>query len=123
MFATNLMEAGEEEWARRLLRDCRSYLETAERRDESYMLDPWMHSLLGRKEETLDALRYAIEERNVRDEGLLFEPWHFDFVRQEPEFQRLEEVVQADLAWQLERVREMERKGTLPEAPGVGLPR
>jgi len=123
MFATNLMEAGEEEWARRLLRDCRSYLETAERRDESYMLDPWMHSLLGQKEETLAALRYAIEERNVRDEGLLFEPWHFDFVREEPEFQRLVEIVKTDLARQLERVREMERNGEMPPAPGVGAPR
>jgi len=121
LFATNLMEAGEDERAQRLLRDCRSYLETAERRDEAYMLDPWIYSLLGQKEETLAALRYAIEERNVRDEGLLFEPWHFDFVREEPEFQRLEEMVKTDLASQLQRVREMERNGELPAAPGVVL--
>jgi tetratricopeptide (TPR) repeat protein len=121
MFATNLMEAGEDERARRLLRHCQSYLETAKRRDESYMLVPWIHSLLGHKEETLAALRYAIEERNVRDEGLLFEPWHFDFVREEPEFQRLEQIVRADLARQLERIREMERNGEMPPAPGVVL--
>jgi len=121
MFSTNLMEAGEGTRARRLLRDCQGYLDNATRRDESYMLYPWIQSLLGRKEGTLTALRYAVEERNVRDEGLLFEPWHFDFLRDEPEFQRLVTLVKTDLARQLQRVREMERAGELPPGPGAGM--
>ena len=47
----------------------------------------------------------------------------FEFLWDEPEFQELMEIFHANLASQLERIREMERNGELAPAPGVVLER
>jgi hypothetical protein len=45
----------------------------------------------------------------------------FEFLWDEPEFQELMEIFHANLASQLERIREMERSGELAPALGVVL--
>ncbi len=82
--------------------------------------DVKIHALRGDKQKALSALRQAI------DEGWRGLWWYFlernpnlESLRGEPEFQAMVAEIEADMAAQLERVREMERNGELEPIPEV----
>ena len=77
--------------------------------------------MLGRHEEALDLLETLVAE-HWRGSWLpffnlsyiLYYDISFDAIRDHPRFQAMVELIEADLAEQLENVREMERRGELP---------
>ena len=121
--AVNLVQAGETGWAHELL----DHL--LQENSEGLQTDPYYrvlaYALLGRRDEVLEVLRLAVDGSNhtlEEDTMLLMRP-EFDFLRDDPEFQAiLEEAPQPDLQGALRRLRELERNGELPAAPGVDLP-
>jgi tetratricopeptide (TPR) repeat protein len=123
-YASNLMEAGETGRAERLMNQCLDALdkwqnETFVRNTVVLDFEQEIYAALGLKEETLAAVRTAIVDRQNYSANWMYAFPPFDFIRDEPEFQELMEIFHANLARQLERVREMERKGELAPAPGV----
>jgi TolB-like protein/Tfp pilus assembly protein PilF len=82
------------------------------------LADVQIHALRGEKRKALSALRHAIDEGWRADWWYLLqhkpdlEPLHG-----EPEFQAMVKEIEADMAAQLERVREMERGGELAAIP------
>jgi tetratricopeptide (TPR) repeat protein len=87
--------------------------------DRGYWIaDVQIHALRGEKRKALAALRQAI------DEGWRVEWWYqlqhkpdLEPLHGEPEYQVMLEEIRADMAAQLERVREMERRGALAAIP------
>ena len=82
--------------------------------------DVQIHALQGNKQKALSALRQAI------DEGWRFLWWYFlkhdpnlESLHGEPEYQAMVAEIEADMATQLARVREMERNGELEPIPEV----
>jgi TolB-like protein/DNA-binding winged helix-turn-helix (wHTH) protein/Tfp pilus assembly protein PilF len=81
--------------------------------------DVQIYALQGEKQKALSALRDAI------DEGWRAEWWwrlrkpDLESLHDEPEFQAMVAEIEADMAAQLERVREMERNGELEPIPEV----
>ena len=82
--------------------------------------DVQIHALRGDKQKALSALREAI------DEGWRFLWWYFlkqdpnlESLHDEPEYQAMVAEIEADMAAQLARVREMERNGELEPIPDV----
>jgi tetratricopeptide (TPR) repeat protein len=120
-FARNLLLAGETERARHLLQRCDEFTNSAT-----------IQVLLGERDEALAALhREIIENRrfetmleSTEDERaaynlLRFDDPAYDFLREDPEFKKLEQVVRDRLARQRQHVEEMEYNGELSPAPGV----
>ena len=58
------------------------------------------------------------ENQNYGGSWMYYSP-AFDFLREEPEFQELMAILDADFTRQREHLREMERNGEMPPAPGV----
>jgi tetratricopeptide (TPR) repeat protein len=81
-----------------------------------------IHAALGNRVQALDSMRKEIVDGNRRWGLFSFDQSEFDFMRDDPEFVRLMRIGKADLEEQLERVRQMERKGELAPAPGIDLP-
>jgi tetratricopeptide (TPR) repeat protein len=89
--------------------------------------DVQSYALRGEKRKALSALRRAIDEGWRRDwwYWLQHKP-DLESLHAEPEFQAMLEEIRADMAAQLERVREMERRGELalvaelPSPSGTG---
>jgi len=82
--------------------------------------DVQIYALQGEKQKALSALRQAI------DEGWRSLWWYYlkqdptlESLHDEPEFQAMVAEIEADMAEQLERVREMERNGELEPIPEV----
>jgi hypothetical protein len=82
--------------------------------------DVQVYALRGEKQKALSALRQAI------DEGWRVDWWYqlklkpdLELLHDEPEFQAMIAEIEADMAEQLERVREMERNGELEPIPEV----
>jgi hypothetical protein len=82
--------------------------------------DVQIHALKGDKQRALAALRQAI------DEGWRTYWWYFlkqdptlESLHDEPEFQAMIAEIDADMAAQLARVREMERNGELEPIPEI----
>ena len=80
--------------------------------------DARIYALKGDKQKALSALRQAI------DEGWRFRWWYFlkhdptlESMHAEPEFQAMVAEIEADMAAQLARVREMERNGEFEPIP------
>lgn len=125
-FAQNLKEAGETEWAMHLMN---GYLdqyhkwvrESSPRQWEIDDAEPEIYASLGRKKEALDAMRRSIVDGHHRITPIWYMLPAFDFIRDDPEFLELMEVLHTDLAEQLKRVREMECNGELAPAPGVKI--
>jgi hypothetical protein len=74
-----------------------------------------IYALQGEKQKALAALRQAV------DEGWRLSWWYYleldpnlESIREEPEFRAIVAEIEADMAEQLERVRQMERDG-VPE--------
>ena len=79
-----------------------------------------IYALQGDKQKALSALQRAI------DEGWRYFWWYslkqdpnLESLHDEPEFQAMVEELEADMAVQLARVREMERNGELEPIPEV----
>jgi hypothetical protein len=79
-----------------------------------------IYALQGDKQKALSALRQAIDEgwRSLWWYPLKQDPI-LESLHEEPEFQAMVAEIEADMAAQLERVREMERNGELEPIPEV----
>ena len=82
--------------------------------------DVKIYALQGDKQKALSALRQAIDEgwRTGWWYDLKYDPI-LESLHAEPEFQAMVEEIEADMAEQLARVREMERNGELEPIPEV----
>ena len=79
-----------------------------------------LHALRGDKEKALAALREGVANgtRYMWRLQLLYNP-NLDSIRDTPEFAAIVSEIEADMAAQLTRVREMERNGELEPIPEV----
>jgi tetratricopeptide (TPR) repeat protein len=117
-----LSKTGEQERADLLLDRSLQHIQAMPRlgNDGYWIADVQIYALQGEKQKALSALRQAI------DEGWRAMWWYFlkhdpnlESLHDEPEFQAMVAEIEADMAAQLERVREMERNGELEPIPEV----
>jgi tetratricopeptide (TPR) repeat protein len=117
-----LSKTGEQERADQLLERSLQHIQTRPRfgRGGYGIADVRIYALQGEKQKALSALQRAI------DEGWRAFWWYFlkydptlESLHDEPEFQAMIEEIEADMAAQLARVREMERNGELEPIPEV----
>ena len=117
-----LSKTGEQERADLLLDRSLTFITTIPRLGWTgyWISDVLIYAQQGKTKEALSALRQAI------DEGWRAAWWYYlehdpnlDSIRHEPEFQAMVEEIKADMATQLERVREMEASGELEPIPDV----
>jgi hypothetical protein len=82
--------------------------------------DVQIYILQGEKQKALSALRQAIDEgwRSSWRYSLKYDP-NLESLHDDPEFQAMVAEIEADMAAQLARVREMERNGELEPIPEV----
>jgi tetratricopeptide (TPR) repeat protein len=113
-------EMGEHERADWLLKSSLQYIQRIPRFgfDGYAVADVQIYALQGDKQKALSALRQAI------DEGWRAYWWYLlkqdpslELLHEEPEFQAMVAEIEADMATQLARVREMERNGELEPIP------
>jgi Flp pilus assembly protein TadD len=119
-----LSNTGEQEQADLLLNRSFQLIQTLPRlgRLGYWIADVRIYALRGDKQKALSALRQAI------DEGWRV-PWRYflehdsalESLHDEPEYQEMVAEIEADMAAQLERVREMERNGELEPIPELGV--
>jgi tetratricopeptide (TPR) repeat protein len=126
MLAQFFIAVGETERAEYLLTSCLDILKTwmseSSARDSSLLdTEQEIYASLGMKDETLEALRESIIDRNWRATPMWYDLPIYDFIRDDPQFQELMDIVHSDLAEQRQRVRAMECNGELAPAPGVEL--
>ncbi|MCH7645341.1 MAG: tetratricopeptide repeat protein [Myxococcales bacterium] len=117
-----LSEMGEHERADWLLESSLQYIQRIPRLDfDGYgVADVKIYALQGDKQKALSALQRAINEgwRNSWWYYLKYDP-SLESLHDEPEFQAIVAEIEADMAAQLEHVREMERNGELEPIPEV----
>ncbi len=114
-----LIRTGERDRADLLLDRSLEYIQTIPRLGFGYgIADVEIYALQGDKQKALSALRQAI------DEGWRVHWWYdlkhnpnLEPLHDEPEFQAMVAEIEADMAAQLARVREMERNGELEPIP------
>jgi tetratricopeptide (TPR) repeat protein len=115
-----LSKTGEQEHADLLLNRTLQYIQTLQRLGAGgyWIADVQIYALRGDKQKALSALRQAI------DEGWRGSWWYFlkydpslESLHDEPEFQAMVAEIEADMAAQSARVREMERNGELEPIP------
>jgi hypothetical protein len=118
-------KTGEQQRADRLLEGSLQYIQQIPRLGGAgyRIADVQIYTLQGNKQKALSALQRAI------DEGWRDSWWYFlkydpilESLHDEPEFQAMVAEIEADMAEQLARVREMERNGELeliPEIPAT----
>jgi tetratricopeptide (TPR) repeat protein len=115
-----LSKAGEQERADLLLNRSLGQIQTLPRLGEGgYRIsDVRIYALQGDKQRALSALRQAVNEgwRNLWWYYLKRDPI-LESLHDEPEYQAMVAEIEADMAAQLERVREMERNGELEPIP------
>jgi len=120
--ASVLSRTGEEERADLLLERAFERIQTLPRLSWNGrgIADVEIYALQGDKKKALTALRQAI------DEGWRFHWWYslrldpgLESLHDEPEYQAMVAEIEADMAAQLARVREMERNGELEPIPEV----
>ena len=120
--ASVLSKTGEQERADLLLNRCLQYVETIPRLSwAGYgVADVKIYALQGDRKRALFALRQAIDEgwRSFWWYSLRLDP-SLESLHDEPEFQAMIEEIEADMAAQLARVRELERNGELEPIPEV----
>jgi tetratricopeptide (TPR) repeat protein len=117
-----LSKTGEQEHADLLLERSLQHIQAMPRLGSRgyWFADVQIYALRGDKQKALSALRQAI------DEGFRFLWWYFlkqdlslESLHDEPEYQAMVAEIEADMATQLARVREMERSGELEPIPEV----
>jgi len=117
-----LIRTGERERADLLLDRSLEHIQTIPRLGpEGYgIADVQIYALQGNKPKALSALRQAIDEgwRNLWWYHVKHDP-NLESLHGEPEFQAMVAEIEADMAAQLARVREMERNGELEPIPGL----
>jgi tetratricopeptide (TPR) repeat protein len=120
--ASVLSRTGEQERADLLLNRSFQHIQSIPRLGAGGygICDVKIYALQGEKHKALAALRQAI------DEGWRSLWWYFlkqdpslESLHDEPEYQAMVAEIEADMATQLERVREMERNGELEPIPEV----
>jgi hypothetical protein len=115
-----LTKTGEQERADLLLERSLRHLQIRPRLGfTGYWIDDVrIYALQGEKQKALAALRQAIDEgwRAWWSYFLERDP-NLESLRGEPEFQAMVAEIEADMAAQLARVREMQRRGELPVFP------
>jgi adenylate cyclase len=120
--ALPLAKLGEQERADLLLERSLQHVQTLPRltNDGHWVADVQIYALQGEKRKALAALRQAIDEgwRSMWWYFLQREP-NLASLHGEPEFQAMVEEIKADMAAQLARVREMERRGELTPIPST----
>jgi hypothetical protein len=114
-----LTRTGEQKRADLLLKRSLEYIQTIPRLCSGYgFADVQIYALQGQKQKALSALRQAIDEgwRDLWWYYLIYDP-NLESLHDEPEYQAMVAEIEADMAAQLERVREMERNGELESIP------
>jgi tetratricopeptide (TPR) repeat protein len=120
--ALPLSKLGEQERADLLLERSLQHIQAVPRFgwDGYWIADVRIYALQGEKQKALSALRQAI------DEGWRALWWYYlerdpslESLHGEPEFRAMVKEIEADMAAQLGRVREMERNGELEPIPEV----
>jgi tetratricopeptide (TPR) repeat protein len=111
-----LSKIGEQEQADLLLNRSFQHIQTLPRLGfyGYWVADVQIHALRGDKQKALSTLRQAIDEgwRNSWRYFLKHDPT-LESLHDEPEYQTMVAEIEADMAEQLARVREMERRGEL----------
>jgi hypothetical protein len=115
-----LSKTGEQEHADLLLNRSLGHIQTLPRLS-SYgygIADVYIYALQDEKQKALSALRQAIDE-GWRDSWRYFleHDSALESLHDEPEFRAMVAEIEADMAAQLERVREMEQRGELTLIP------
>ena len=117
-----LSKTDEREQANLLLTRSLRHIQTLPRLGEGGygFADAQIYALQGEKQKALSALRQAIDEgwRWAWRYSLKLDP-SLESLHDEPEFQAMVAEIEADMAAQLARVREMERNGELEPIPEV----
>ena len=117
-----LSKTGEQERADLLLDHSLQYIQRIPRLGQwGYgIADVQIYALQGEKQKAFSALRLAIDEgwRNSWWYFLKYDPT-LESLHDEPEFQAMVAEIEADMAAQLARVREMERNGELEPIPEI----
>jgi TolB-like protein len=117
-----LSHTGEQERADLLLDRSLQHIQTIPRLSFNgyWIADVMIYALQGEKQKALLALRQAIDEgwRTLWWYYLKYNP-NLESLHDEPEFQAMVAEIEADMAEQLERVREMERNGELEPIPEI----
>jgi len=117
-----LLETGERERADLLLDRALEQVQTLQRLgQQGYMIaDVQIHALRGNEQKALSALRQAIDEgwRHLWWYHLKHNP-NLESLHDEPEYQAMVAEIEADIAAQLARVREMEHNGELAPIPEI----
>jgi tetratricopeptide (TPR) repeat protein len=117
-----LSRTGEQERANWLLESTLEYIQQIPRLGgEGYLVtDVQIYALKGDKQKALSTLRGTIDEgwRDTWWYYLKYDPI-LESLHDEPEFQAMVAEIEADMAAQLARVREMERNGELEPIPEV----
>jgi tetratricopeptide (TPR) repeat protein len=116
-----LTRTGEQKRADLLLKRSLEYIQTIHRLGLGYLIaDVQIYALQGEKQKALVALRQAIDEgwRTLWWYYLKRDP-NLESLHGEPKFQAMVAEIEADMAAQLARVREMERNGELEPIPEV----
>jgi tetratricopeptide (TPR) repeat protein len=116
-----LIRTGERERAERLLENTLVFVQSDSRLSRGFQVaDARIYALRGEKQKALSALRRAV------DEGWRRLWWYYlerdptlESLRDEPEYQSMVAEIEADMAAQLARVREMERIGELESIPEI----
>jgi hypothetical protein len=115
-----LIRTGEQERADLLLNRSLQHIESFPRLGFGgyWIADVKIHALKGDKRKALSALRRAIDEgwRSVWWYLLKRDPT-LESLHDEPEYQAMVAEIEADMATQLARVREMQSNGELPSIP------
>jgi tetratricopeptide (TPR) repeat protein len=117
-----LSKAGDQERADLLLNRSLQHIQTLPRLGEyGYgIADVGIYALQGEKQKALSALRQAIDDGwRLRWRHSLKHDSTLESLHDEPEFQAMVAEIEADMATQLARVREMERNGELEPIPEV----
>jgi superkiller protein 3 len=117
-----LSRTGEQERADLLLHRSLQYIQTLTRLGTGGygIADVQIYALQGEKQKALSALRQAIDEgwRFLWRYSLKYNPG-LESLHDEPEFAAIIAEIEADMAAQLARVREMERNGELEPIPEI----
>jgi tetratricopeptide (TPR) repeat protein len=117
-----LSRTGEQERADLLLHRSLQYIQTLTRLGTGGygIADVQIYALQGEKQKALSALRQAVDEawRYLWRYSLKYNPG-LESLHDEPEFAAIIAEIEADMAAQLARVREMERNGELEPIPEV----
>jgi len=119
-----LFEMGEQEHADLLLERSARHIQHMSRRAEEYALaDVQIYAMQGEKHKALAALRRAVDGgwRSLWWWYLGHNP-NLESLHDEPEYQAMVAEIETDMATQLARVREMERRGELVLTPELPAP-